>query len=230
MKTTTNYNGQMRRGRRAFTLVELLMVISIIGIIASLTVVGIASARGKKEESAVKAQKEKLVLAIESYKKQFGAYPPDNPIVASNMPAFNPLAYELGGVRRAGVNFISELDPAHTVTPVMLEPPPPPILPTRRGYFDLPGFVNVTPVGGKARSFITGGGSGQSATFVYLTNGIAATPAAMFLQVPAEHPAGGVNVWRYRVYPVNGHNPKSYDLWAEIKRRGGGTNIIGNWN
>ena len=33
------------RQTRAFTLVELLMVISIIGIIASLTVVGIASAR-----------------------------------------------------------------------------------------------------------------------------------------------------------------------------------------
>jgi prepilin-type N-terminal cleavage/methylation domain-containing protein len=228
MKTMTNNNGSARAGRRAFTLVELLMVISIIGIIASLTVVGIASARGKKEESAVKAQKEKLVLAIESYKKQFGAYPPDNPIVASNMPAFNPLAYELGGVRRSGVNFTSELDPAHLVTPAMLTPPPPGG--GNVGYFGLPGFVNVTPAGGKARSFITGGGSGQSATFVYLTNGIAATPAAMFLQVPAEHPAGGVNVWRYRVYPVNGHNPKSYDLWAEIKRRGGGTNIIGNWN
>lgn len=51
----------------------------------------------------------------------------------------------------------------------------------------------------------------------------------MLLQVPAEHPNGGINVWRYRAYPVGGHNPKTYDLWAEWKRRGGGTNVHGNW-
>ena len=53
----------------------------------------------------------------------------------------------------------------------------------------------------------------------------------MFLQVPAEHPAPAVtvNVWRYRAYPAGGHNPKTYDLWAEIKQRGPGTNFIKNW-
>ncbi len=208
------------RQTRAFTLVELLMVISIIGIIASLTVVGIASARGKKEEAAVKAQHAQLVLAIEDYKKQFGAYPPDNAIVASNNAAWNPLAYELGGVRRSGANFISELDPAHTITtagPAQLN-----------AYFGLQGFVNVTS-GSKAKSFITASGSGTSSTFVYLTNGTPGLPAVMLLQVPAEHPNGGINVWRYRAYPVRGHNPKTYDLWAEWKRRGGGTNVHGNW-
>jgi prepilin-type N-terminal cleavage/methylation domain-containing protein len=215
MKMKT-HNG---RQTTAFTLVELLMVISIIGIIASLTVVGIASARGKKEEAAVKAQHAQLVLAIEDYKKQFGAYPPDNAIVASNNAAWNPLAYELGGVRRSGANFTSELDPAHTITtsgPAQLN-----------AYFGLQGFVNVT--GSKAKSFITVSGSGKNSTFTYVTNGTPGMPAVMLLQVPAEHPSSGVNVWRYRAYPVGGHNPKTYDLWAEWKRRGGGTNVHGNW-
>ncbi|MBM3828999.1 MAG: type II secretion system protein [Verrucomicrobia bacterium] len=223
MRMMTSNKGQLGCGWRAFTLIELLMVISIIGIIASLTVVGLAAARGKKEEAAIKTQLAKLVLAIESYKKQYGAYPPDNPIMASNNPAWNPLAYELGGVRRSGANFTSELDPAHTIRTAGPN--------EVNHYFAVAGFVNVTPPSGKARSFITGGGSGENATFVYVTNAVSGIAnAAMFLRVPAEHPMGVTNVWRYRAYPVNGRNPKSFDLWAEFKRRGGGTNIIGNWN
>lgn len=227
MKTLAN-NMKAARREQAFTLVELLTVISIIGVIAALVVAVLPAAKRKKDEAAVKAIHAKLLTQIEAYKNQFGTYPPDNPIVASNSPAYNPLAYELGGVRRAGVDFASELDPTHLVTPPMLTPPPPGV--GRVGYFGLQGFVNVTPSGGRARSFITVGGSGQGATFVYLTNGIVATPAAMFLQVPADHPNGGLNVWRYRAYPVNGHNPKSFDLWAEYGKTGSGrTNIQGNW-
>jgi hypothetical protein len=64
----------------------------------------------------------------------------------------------------------------------------------------------------------------------------------MFLQVPAQKPDTndtsnvpvqdmGPNVWLYRAYPADGHNPKTYDLWAEIKKKNAGTNalIIGNW-
>ena len=218
----TIHNHKSGRAARAFTMVELLTVMAIIGVIASMVVSGLASAGYKKEEAAVKTHHAKLVSALEDYKKAFGFYPPDFASSASNWPYWNPLAYELGGVRRSGANFTSEMDPTHTIRTSG---------PNEIGsYFGLDGFVNVTPAGGKARSFITGGGSGQNAAFVFLTNNAPGiTAAAMLLQVPAQHPTGGANVWRYRAYPVGGHNPKTYDLWCEYRKRGGGTNIHGNW-
>lgn len=225
MKTMAN---NLNNGRpvRAFTLVELLTVISIIGVIAALVVAVLPAAKRKKDEAAVKAQHAKLLTQIEDYKQKFGTYPPDDPAWAATRPAWNPLAYELGGTRRSGVNFVSELDPTHTITtvgPAQLN-----------SYFgaQLAGFVNASAnATTRAKSFLGAvGGSGQSATYVYLTNGVPGMPAAMFLQVPAEHPAGGNNVWRYRAYPANGHNPKSFDLWAEYGKTGSGrTNIHGNW-
>lgn len=223
MKTMAN---NLNNGRpvRAFTLVELLTVISIIGVIAALVVAVLPAAKRKKDEAAVKAQHAKLVLAIEDYKKQFGTYPPTPPGLAATNAHWNPLAYELGGTRRSGVNFASELDPTHVVTTVG---------PAQvNAYFGLAGFVNASVnATTRAKSFLGAvGGSGQNATYIYLTNGTPGMPAAMFLQVPAEHPAGGNNVWRYRAYPTDGHNPKSFDLWAEYGKTGSGrTNTYGNW-
>ncbi|MFA6544137.1 MAG: type II secretion system protein [Limisphaerales bacterium] len=205
----------------AFTLVELLVVISIIGVVAALVVGGVRAASGKRDEAAVKAKLAKLVLAIEAYKGKNGFYPPDNPANALAFPYWNPLAYELSGVRVSGANFIPEADPTHTITPAILT-----------GYFSLTGLANTGKnTATKPRySLSLVGGPGKNADFVFLTNGTPGLPAAMLLQVPAEHPAGGAaNVWRYRAYPAGGHNPKSFDLWAEYKRSGGGTNILGNW-
>lgn len=218
MKTTTRQVKPVGQGTVAFTLIELLVVIAIIGIIAAMTVGVIASASGKRDESAAKAQLAKIQLALEDYKKKFGSYPPDEPTWAAANPFWNPLAYELGGMRRSGVNFVSESDPNHAVTLAMVG-----------SYFSLAGFVNQD--GTRAKSFLNlKGGSSKTADYVLLTNGVPGMPAVMLLQVAAEHPdpTQTVNVWRYRAYPVNGHNPKSYDLWAELKKKGG-TNIVGNW-
>ena len=227
MKTTTQQSKRAGQGTLAFTLIELLMVISIIGIVAGMVVVGIRAASGKRDEAAVKAKLAKLVLAIESYKARHGFYPPDDPTSAKNTPQYNSLAYELSGVRVSAPNLLPEADPTHTLTPAMLA-----------SYFNLLGLANAgknmaTP---PKYSLNLVGGSGKTADYVLATNGAPGIPAAMFLQVPAEHPdqTVTVNLWRYQVYPANGHNPKSYDLWAELrkgKKVGNSyeTNTIGNW-
>ncbi|NDE97297.1 MAG: hypothetical protein EB034_03305 [Verrucomicrobia bacterium] len=194
------------------------MVISIMGMIAALTVAGIKSASYKRDRSAVEVQLAKLVTAIESYKSKTGTYPPDCPANAALNPDRNPLAYELGGVRISGTSFVAESDPTHTVTPPFAVFP------------GLGGFVNAAPAP-PARLRYTHDlrvGSSKTADLVMIDYTGTGT-LMMFLKVSADHPTLGTNVWRYRAYPATGHNPKSFDLWAEIKQSGGGTNIIGNW-
>lgn len=217
MKTTTKRATAAARSSGAFSLVELLMVISIMGMIAAMTIAGIRSASYKRDRSAVEVQLSKLVTAIESYKSKTGTYPPDCPANAALNPDRNPLAYELGGVRIAGGSFVAEADPTHTVTPPFAVFP------------GLGGFVNAAPASpAKLRySLDLRGGSSKTADLVMID--YTGTGPMMFLKVQADHPTLGTNVWRYRAYPATGHNPKSFDLWAEIKQSGGGTNIIGNW-
>ena len=79
--------------RRGFTLVELLVVIVIIGILASLVVGLSGTASRKMRESRTRAELVAIETAIEAYKSKFGHYPPCNP----KDPALNSLYYELTG-------------------------------------------------------------------------------------------------------------------------------------
>jgi len=65
------------RTRPGFTLVEMLTVIVIIGILASLITAAAIAARTKAREGAAKAELTQLEMAVENYKIQFGEYPPD---------------------------------------------------------------------------------------------------------------------------------------------------------
>jgi len=65
---------------RAFSLIELLVVISIIAVLAGL-VVGVAPVASKRmREARIRAELAALVTAIESYKAKYGVYPPTTTI------------------------------------------------------------------------------------------------------------------------------------------------------
>lgn len=67
----------LRRKSRAFTLVEMLTVIIIIGILASLMLVAFGAARTRARNATIKTEVSELDLAVENYRQQFGDYPPD---------------------------------------------------------------------------------------------------------------------------------------------------------
>ena len=62
--------------RRGFTLVEMLVVITIIGILASLGTVAVFEALKAAKRARIKVEITNLNNAIESYKLKFGDYPP----------------------------------------------------------------------------------------------------------------------------------------------------------
>ncbi len=63
--------------RRAFTLVELLVVITIIGILAGLLVVAAVAAIRRAQLTAIKVEMDQISTAMESYKDRTTAYPPN---------------------------------------------------------------------------------------------------------------------------------------------------------
>ena len=213
------------RGRSrtvAFTLIELLMVISIIGILAGMLVGLIGMARGKKDKALAKAMLNNLVTAIESYKAKFGAYPPDT----SNVVAYpygcntNSLFYELTGVSysAATATFSSLYAPSVSLDSATLV-----------NYFgaNSPGFLNAvdTP---PVKSFLP---SLKSSQYAEINKAGAAANVLVFL-VPGRTDQTYTNTWFYLAAPNARKNPTTFDLWAEFVTIKGGastTNLIGNW-
>jgi prepilin-type N-terminal cleavage/methylation domain-containing protein len=68
----------------AFTLVELLVVITIIGILTSLVTAAAVTARRRAKIAAVVIEVKQLEMACQAYKEKFGEYPPDFAGLASN--------------------------------------------------------------------------------------------------------------------------------------------------
>ncbi|MCL2119794.1 MAG: type II secretion system GspH family protein [Planctomycetaceae bacterium] len=69
-------SAQFSQKNRGFTLVELLVVITIIGVLASLAAGGAMYVRGIVINTTIKSQLSQMEIALEAYKNEFNEYPP----------------------------------------------------------------------------------------------------------------------------------------------------------
>jgi prepilin-type N-terminal cleavage/methylation domain-containing protein len=216
--------------RSAFTLIELLAVIAIIGALAALLLAVAGPVKKKQYIFQARAEMERLETAIGRYKAAYGFYPPDNRIKQTNQYLIHQLYYELTGViytnKGDGLKYYSLNDPS--------------ILPLTGSQvndaFDVGGFMNCTKPGGgeevgKARNFLPDLREKQvwnrfTNNSVPVTLLITAVGGPDQTYQPLNLP--DVNPWRYNSSnPTN--NPGAYDLWIQLKI-GGKTNLICNWS
>lgn len=92
-------SGAFRRSRSrvAFSLIEMLVVIGIIGLVAALVVGGAGHFRETSVRAKVQTELKQLENAIDLYHKKYGFYPQSHGAAIPD-PARAPLYYELTGV------------------------------------------------------------------------------------------------------------------------------------
>lgn len=222
LDSPTHHLGRGNR-RRGFSLIELLVVISIIGLLASLTIGLMGVASRKNKESQLKADLNKYVTAIDNYKASLGSYPPDNP----GNPSISQLFYELSGTIFANVQFaIPGRQTGITVQNV-------------KQVFGRDGFANSSRDPKELKVTEAFKATQVREVSVKSVN-------VELLVVPVKGPAQSsyhginfplavkardgslINPWLYDSSSTNRNNPNGFDLWAEVVI---GKNIIrfSNW-
>lgn len=202
MKATEN-----NRGRKAFTLVEMLVVVAIIGALAGLVFAVLPGVVKNRNLKRLQGEHAALVTAIENYKAGQGYYPPGN----SNDTAQASLFYEIKGVsvNPQGDQFVYHNDPplrTDVLTSVFGVPgianAAGPDEPRAQDYFPaMPDkMVDTIPGGQGAKRMVSGlsGGDGEPLVF------------------------------HYDVTSTNRNNLETFDLWIETQFKGK-THRVDNW-
>jgi prepilin-type N-terminal cleavage/methylation domain-containing protein len=232
-RTTMNTKGNKHdRSRLAFTLVELLTVITIMGIIAALVITMGQAASQKKKVLAVQADKNKLITMIDSYHAKLNYYPPDNGLLAANasnpslydgLAATNQLIYELVGATNInnGANLI--VFNSSAAAPNIQSS-------AYTKVFNRGGIANGDAA--EPQNFFQPGPAPKE--YAPYAAGSKSSLPICGLIVPADLVPGNTNnFWHYDSSSANRHNMDSYDLWAEFSIGSKGANRTtitnGNW-
>ena len=115
-------NRQKATQRPAFTLVEVLIVIAIIGVLMGLAVTAVNVARRTIQARSIALEVESIAQAVEAYKTKFGSYPPDGYSRAafethfrSVFPNIQPSEFTVLYASVAGKTADSVMDPAEAL-------------------------------------------------------------------------------------------------------------------
>jgi len=224
-----DYEWPLDRGRRAFTLIELLIVIAIMAILAGLIFPVTGALNRRKMIARTKAELGLVKMAIDDYQTKLGHYPPDNP---NYYFALSPLYFELMGTTNNGTEFVT-LDGSAKIRRPTSGPD------FRQAFGSgVQGFANCSATGGgeearTAQRFLRSElKPSQVASFANFPNVkllVSSIPGPYAVAGPfgTLNPANA-NPFRYNSSnPTN--NPNSYDLWVDIVIAGK-TNRINNWS
>jgi type IV pilus assembly protein PilA len=199
------------RARRGFTLIELLTVIGIIAVLVGIAVGGMSAAKNMRINSRGQAELRMLQTAIEAYKADLGAYPPDNLLTTPGYkrvdPIINPLYYELLGTELVNGEFRCK-GMSETLTPIQLEQ-----VFNRRGFRNSSANPSEPP-----QTYLEPKESAvRRVTINNVPVDLLASPFPWQRSWPGTAPIAGtlVNPWRY-VSTVPTNNAGAYDLWTEL--------------